>query len=286
MAFDLLEKSRFSGRPVRLFVFTRQALVWRFANSDRDLVVGENTYLAARIDRSEIQQTAERAKDEVTITFPYLLDPAAPEYPVTQALGDNWRPYVPIDVIGVVCMVTHYGDTDAPKVEWIGHVSQPKFGDVEMQLVCEPNSSVPLARNQGAKFQVGCWKTPYSAGLRGCNMAPVDFRVTGTLTTVAGLSLTAAEFAASAFALAGGYLTYTAANGLLIRRGIESHTLGSDTLTLSPGGPNPAAGDAVVALPTCPRTWAACEARSNTDNYGGAIYRPRKTPDGVSMSWG
>lgn len=286
MAFDTLERSRFNGRPVRLFVFTRQMLTWRFANSDRDITIGTDTYLAARIDRSEIQQTVQREKDELTITFPYLLDPAADDYPVTQELGDNWRPHVPVDVISVVCLVTHYGDTDPPKVEWIGHVAQAKFKDTQLSLICEPNSSVPAARNQGAKFQVSCWKTPYSTGIRGCNMDPANFQVLAMLTTSSGITLTAPEFAASAFTLAGGYLTFTAASGLLIRRGIDSHTQGSDTLTMTAGGPDPAVGDVVTALPTCPRTWAACEARNNTINYGGAIYRPVKTPEGASMSWG
>lgn len=286
MSFDALERSRFNGRPVRLFVFTRQMLTWRFANSDRDITIGGETYLAANIDRSEIQQTVQREKDELTVTFPYLLNPSADEYPVTQDLGDNWRPHVPVDVIGVVCLTTHYGDTDPPKVEWIGHVAQPKFTDTQLSLICEPNSSIPLARNQGAKYQVGCWKTPYSTGIRGCNMDPANFQVLATLTAAAGMTLTAPEFAASAFALAGGYLTFRAASGLLIRRGIESHSLGSDTLTMTAGGPSPGVGDAITALPTCPRTWAACEARANTINYGGAIYRPVKTPEGVSMSWG
>ena len=134
--FDAFETSRFLGRPVRLFVFTRQALVWRFASADRDIVIGADTYLAAQIERDEIKQTAERAKDKLGIRFAYLRDPDAPAeiIPSTQTLGDNWHPYPPSDTVSVRCLATHYGDTDPPAVEWIGVVTQPKFSDVELEL--------------------------------------------------------------------------------------------------------------------------------------------------------
>jgi hypothetical protein len=409
--FESIERSRFGGKPVRLFVFTRQSLTWRFCSADRDLVVDGHTYLSAQIDRSAIKQTIEPAKDKITITFAYLLDPAAGSYPVTQPLGDNWRPYVPTDDVRVVCLETHYGDADAPAVRWVGVATGIKFGDVEAELTCQPDGALKRALNQGAKWSKACWKQVYSTGLRGCNLpdgagtqsgtvtrleqiagdvdpvahvvvpelasflsglvgktatwsdGPTHYTATitqaylayewettvtpfrgvptttsgfswddgsalhdesaatwsttytkraalvlsdatglavdtaievqfpslttvATLTDVDGLQLTATEFVDATFSLAGGFLTYTAASGLLVRRGIDSHAVGSDVLTLTAGGPGPAIGDAVTALPSCPRTWAACALRGNTINFGGAIYKPIKTPEGTSMAWG
>lgn len=408
--FDAIERSRFGGKPVRLFVFTRQSLTWRFCSADRDLVVDGHTYLSAQIDRSAIKQTIEPAKDKITITFGYLLDPAASSYPATQALGDNWRPFVPTDDVRVVCLETHYGDDDPPAVRWIGLATSIKFSDVEAELTCEPDGVVKKTVNQGAKWSKACWKQVYSTGLRGCNLpggagtqagvvtrleqtdsdtAPAahvvvpelasflsglvgktaawsdgttDYTATvthaylayewettvisggvpgttsgfswddgsalhdesadtwsttytkraalvlsdatglavdtaievqfpslatvATLTDVDGLQLTAAEFADATFSLAGGFLTYTASSGLVVRRGIESHAVGADVLTLTAGGPSPAIGDTATALPNCPRTWAACSERGNTPNFGGASYKPIKAPEGSSMSWG
>ncbi|PAS97941.1 MAG: hypothetical protein CGU28_03100 [Candidatus Dactylopiibacterium carminicum] len=429
--FDALQRARFGGKPVRFFLFIRQSLTWRYCTADRDITLGEHTWLSAQISRSDIKQTPEPAKDKITIKLAYLLDPAAESYPATQALGDNWQPWVPGDDVRVICAEGHYGATDLPVAQWTGVVTGVKFGDVEMELTCEPAPNTSKAINQGAKWQISCWKTVYSTGLRGCNLIPGPIAVVGTLTAVAGnnitaaefvaqartfvggtaawladmpvarsavvtavagstatlddvtdievgteltwldgvtprvatvsaiagsvltlsdvtgltvdatvgwedveeqafsanitahagttltlddvtglavasvvtaytiplwvdavltavdgLTLTAAEFAGALFTLAGGYLTYTATNGLLIRRGIASHVLGSDTLTLTAGGPNPGIDTAVRALPTCPRTWAACAARGNTLNYGGAIYKPVKAPEGSSMSWG
>jgi hypothetical protein len=284
------ELSRFGGRPVRLFLFTRQGASWRFCTGDRDLVFGAHTYLAAQIDRDEIRETVEPAKDRLKIKFAYLRDPfaLAMDIPSTQPLGDIWNPYAPSDPIGVVCMAAHYGSEDAPKVEFIGRVVQPIFTDVELTLSCERGAGDMRARNvQGAKWQKSCWKTPYSTGIRGCNMLPATFEVPAEVSVIDGVEVTAAAFAASTFALRGGEIRWTRVDGLIERRSIVAHSLGSDTVTLAYTGADLAVGIAVTALPTCPGSWAACEARANTVNYGGAIYKPVSNPHrGASMSWG
>lgn len=286
--FETFELSRFLGKPIRLFVFRRGVpgaeQVWRYCTADRDLVIGGNTYYAAQIDRSEIKQTAERAKDKITIKLAYLRDPSASEYPVTQALGNNWFPFVPSSTVYVMCLATHYGDTDPPAVEWMGQVTQPKFSDIELELTCEPNGGSDRSRNQGAKWQRGCWKTVYSTGLRGCNLDPDDFKVETTLSAVSGLTLTAAAFGTAPINLAGGSLTWTNDAGVVERRSIMSHS--GSAISVLYGSTDLAVALDVVALPGCPRTWAACEARDNTDNYGGAIYKPQKNPTEDSMSWG
>ena len=283
MSFEGLETSRFLGRPVRLFVFQRQAVIWRYCNADRDLVIDGDTYLGARIGRSEIQQTAERAKDSLKITLAYLRDPGAPEYPSTQALGDNWHPYIPSDTISVTCLAAHIGDAGPPAVEWSGIVVQPAFGDSELELTCEPGPAIARARNIGAKWQRGCWKSVYSTGLRGCNLDPGAFAVSGALTAVAGLVVSAAEFASAPLDLAGGWVEWTRTDGIVERRGIRTHA-GTD-VTLIYGAADLAPGLEVTARPGCQQTWAACDARGNTIHFGGAIYKRGKNPMQVPMSW-
>ncbi|WP_282271805.1 DUF2163 domain-containing protein [Stenotrophomonas sp. PS02298] len=407
-----MARNRFGAKPVHLFVFTRQHLAWRYCTADRDLVIDGKTYLSAQISRSEIRQTVERAKDKVTIKIAYLLDPSAADYPTTQSLGNNWWPHPPTDTIAVVCMTYDAGSADAPAIEWIGQIVQPKVDGSEMELTCEPGNGYAHARGQGLRWQRGCGKTVYSVGPRGCNLGtgagarvvtgtvtklehvdgdvapqahvlvpalagyiqslrgrqvtwgsgqaaavleayfayterrvmtppgsestefhwePIGDRtdhskeigpvvisyyytrhaalvlsdatglsvgsvvsvaipavaVTATVAAVGGLQITAPELAGSTFSLAGGFIAFNAPNGLLIRRDIADHALGGTLLTLTPGGAAPKVGDVITALPTCPRTWAACAERGNTDNYGGSIYKPIKNPmDGVSMSWG
>lgn len=207
--FETFELSRFLGRPVRLFRFESQGLVWRYCSAPQDLTIGGVTYLAAQIDRSEIRQTIERAKDKIKITLAYLRDPAAPNPPSTQALGNIWHPYAPSDTVRVVCMSTHIGDTDPPVVEWIGMVSQPEFTDVQLTLTCEPGTAIAQALQQGPKWQKGCWKTVYSTGPRGCGLIAGGLPVATTVTSVSGSDVTVSEFATPSRPLVGGKATWT-----------------------------------------------------------------------------
>ena len=209
--FKTFETSRFGGRPVRLFRFELQGLVWRYCNAPQDLTIDGVTYLAAQIDRSEIRQTIERAKDKLKITMAYLRDPHAPAYPATQALGDNWHPYTPSDTMRVICMATHLGDTDPPNVEWMGIVTQPEFTDVELTLTCEPGTAIAQAVQQGPKWQRGCWKTFGSTGPRGCgfNLAPIP--VHNVVTSVSGNDVTIVGFGEATYPFVGNDFTWETA---------------------------------------------------------------------------
>jgi hypothetical protein len=283
-----LQLARFGGKPVHLFVFRRQGVELRFCTGAVDYVNGTTTYTAAQIERSEIKETVEKAKDKLTIKLAYLRDPNAPAdaIPATQALGDWFHPYVPADRIDVICMVAHRGDTAAPKVEWMGVFVRPKFGDVELELTCAPYGEAARAKGQGARWQKACWKTVYSTGIRGCGLNRDAFKVDAT-PTVVGLQLTDSAFGASALNLNGGWFEWTRDDGFVEQRTIIAHA--GNTITLLYGGEDLVTGVTGTARPNCQKTWSACAARfSDPENhYGGAMYKPIKNPtDGVSMSWG
>lgn len=287
MTFKAYETSARDGKPVHLFTFGRQAKVWRFCSGDRDLTLGGNTYTATGISRTSIKQSAESQQNTVTITLPFSLDPNAASLPNTQDFGGNWLPFVPSDPITVLCQATHLDDPDQEiDTEWMGYVQQPKFDDSTqtLALTCVMPGQIAKAMYQGAKWQVACWKTPYSTGNRGCNLVSAAFETAAALTGVAGLTVTAAEFGTVALNLAGGDLWWTRSDGIIERRTIIEHS-GTNVVLLY-GGADVAPALNVTVRPTCPGTWAACTARGNTVNYGGAIYKPIQNPyDGQSMSW-
>lgn len=106
-----------------------------------------------------------------------------------------------------------------------------------------------------------------------------------TITAISGTTLTAAEFATSTLTLAGGFIEFTRPDGLLERRSVMAWS--GNTVTLLYPIPSLAVGAVVNVLPGCEHTWAACLARNNTVNYGGAVYMPVQSPyNGNSMSWG
>jgi hypothetical protein len=286
MSFDAKERSRFLGKPIHLFRYERQGLVWRFATGTKPITRGGVTYLASGMTRGELEQTAERVKNQVRITMPYLKDPNASEFPVTQSLGDNWNPYPPSDTVRVICLATHEGETDPPNVEWMGIVVQPEFTDTQLTLTCEQGNSIASAVNQGPKWQKGCWKTVYSTGPRGCGLDPDAFAVSTTIGSVTGVTVTAAAFSSAPLALAGGWLEWTRTDGLVERRSIRAQT-GAE-IVLWYAASDLTVGLAVVARPPCEQTWTACAARfpDPENHYGGAIYKNIKPASGESMSWG
>jgi hypothetical protein len=286
--FDTLQKARFGGKPLQLFIFRRQGTEVRFCTGATDYTnpVDSTVYTAAQIERSEIKLTSERAKDTLTIKFAFLKDPNAPDdaLPSTQSLGDWWTPYVPGDRIDVICLDAHRGDTDAPKVRWMGEVVRPSFSDVEITLTCAPYGQTARTRGQGYRWQKSCPKTVYSTGIRGCNLDPEDFKIEAT-PTVSGLQLTAAAFGTAPFNLRGGTWQWTTDAGLVEKRYILAHS--GTAITLLYGGED--LDNAGFALPNCEHTFAACSARRDDpqNHYGGAVYKPIKNPtEGQSMSWG
>lgn len=296
--FETLQKSRFGGRPVRLYRFQLQDAVWWFAQADRDIETpGGTTWRAASIDMDDIKQTSEPAKDKLKIRIAYLRDPNASlaDIPTTQDLGDLWHPYMPSDAVQVMCLEWMFGDDQAPVMRWSGYVAQPQFTDVELELTCIPSTALGEAKGQGPRNQRACWKVPYSTGLRGCNLDPADFEVPGVIADIDGLTVTVPAFASPEFSLLQGEFrwprTITAHNGdieIIERRTITK--VDGAAVTLLYGGLGLAAAVDVTALPTCPGTWDACAARRDDpqNHFGGCVYKPVKSPydGGESMSWG
>jgi hypothetical protein len=278
MPYDVFERSRWGGRPFHLFVFQRQGLLWRFTNRGQDLVLGGQTYATTPISRSELRDSGESMKNNVTITMPYLRDPDANNYPVTQEFGNNWRPFPPSDRIFVSCMAMHEGDS-AAAVEWMGRVVAPRFKGGTLELTCEPTRSSGRRTGQQQRFQRSCWKTLYQ-----CGVDKNDHQLDAVLTAVAGVTLSAAAFGAlPSGRLAGGFLEWDRDDGLVEKRTIMSHV--GSTITIEYGAQDLAVALAVRGFPGCAHNWDACDDYENTDNYGGALYLPVKNPMGGDPVW-
>lgn len=279
MPFDAFELSRWGGKPVHLFIFQRQSLLWRFANAEQDLILGGQTFIGATMARSNLRDSTESLKNNVTIRFPYTLDPSSPSPPTTQALGDNWRPYPPSDRVFVSCLSAHRGDSQAI-IEWTGRVIAPEFTDTECTLTCEPTRSTGRRAGQQQRWQRACWKTLYQ-----CGVLKDDHAVPATVTAVSGLRLTAPEFAAlsSDMSLMGGLVEWVREDGLTDYRTITRHV--GQTIDLDYGASDLATGLDVIVYPGCAHNWEACETFDNTPNYGGALYLPVKNPMGGMPVW-
>lgn len=221
MTSELRESSQFAGQPIMYFKFIRGTAVWCYTSSDRFETLHDDTYTPAAIKRGSIRQGSERGSTAVKITLPIDL-------PVV----GNWRPYSPSEPINLIIFTRHAGEDDA-LVDWVGRITGPVFNGNELELVCEPSSTINRRRGGDRKWQIGCDLPLYSKGVGMCNLDPEAFPVSGELTEVdeVTMTVTAAAFAGASRSLAGGLLTWFDELDELQSIVIASHT--DDMLTLA-----------------------------------------------------
>jgi hypothetical protein len=283
MTFSLLELSRWFGQPVHLFRFSRGTSVWRFTSGDEVITLDDGDYLPAAISRTSIRESVEYAKNNVTIRFPYSLDPNASNLPVTQTLGNLWRPFPPSERVFVDCMALHRGD-DEVNMEWTGRVLAPKLRDTSLELTCEPSRSSGRRTGKQLRWQRNCTLTLYSQGVGQCNLDKASRAVAVTGINVVGLTLNAVAFGTvSGGRLAGGIFEWTRPDGGLESRTIMAH-LGT-SIVVNYGGPGLTSGMTGTAYLGCAHNWEACEDHENTDNYGGNKYAPVQNPWSGQPVW-
>lgn len=287
--FNPFELLRFNPvAKAHLFTLARGTVVQRYCTGSRNLAIAGNTYIAAPgIERTGINQTNERKQNQIRLRFPYLRNPFLldSEYPPTQALGDWWHPYPPGGPVLVVCASVYPSDPDLEMSErWSGRVVQPRFlSETQMELVLGQESPRGHVNGQGPRLQRSCWKTLYSTGLDGCNLDPDTYAVAGALSHATGVLLRSSAFSDAVLPLQGGFLRWVRADSTVETRSIMSHV--GDTITVQYGALDLAPGLEVYAAVGCPRNWSGCEARGNTDNYGGKIYKPQQNPMNGMPLW-
>lgn len=347
MTSEARERSWDQGEPVMFFRFARRTVVWCYTSSDREEVLGGDTYTPAAIERGRIRQGGERNKLSVTVTLPSTLP-----------VADNWRPYPPSDPIVLTIFVRHAGETDAI-AEWVGRVVGPKFDGPTLSLTGEPTTTTSRREGNLRVWQRGCGLVLYSQGEGMCNLATESIPVAAVLSAAEGVSVSAPQFAAvprslaggrlewrdvadelqqiaivahagesitladasadlvvglavtahapalwmeatveavdgltvtaPEFAalpngrLAGGYVQWTRADGLVEYRSINRHA--DNTVDLYYGAVDLVAGLVLRAYPGCAHTWADCGAYGNRANYGGDLWMPTKSPFDGSPVW-
>lgn len=265
MTFDLLERSRYGGKPIGLLRISRGNLVERYTTADREIEVGADTYLPLAITRSAIRDSVERAKSQLTLTLP-----------IDAPVAAWWRPYPPSTKVGVTWLAKHHGSSEVI-VEWSGRVVQPKFSDTLLTLTCDPSMTDPRTRGMPLRWQPGCPLALYSQGLGMCNVDKSLFAVPGTVTEVVGASIRCDAFGAvPAGRLAGGFVEWTRADGEPEKRSIMAH---DGALVLLEYGAEDLAEDLeLVGYPGCAHNFADCrDFFNNGPNYGGAVYAPDRS---------
>jgi uncharacterized phage protein (TIGR02218 family) len=269
MTYDATERSVQAGAPVELYEFTRGEQIFRYTSADADFSLLGNTYATEPLRRSQIETSAERARNGLTI-----------ECRREFAIAELFRVAPPTDVIGVVIKRVHRDDLD-PAVIWNGRVLNCGFDGVQARLNCEPASTSLKRPGLRRLYQRQCPHVLYAQGPGQCNVVRATHSTVTTVSAVSGVTLSVAALASKPWA--GGFVEWEPASGVLERRFILSFS--GLALTLSQAFQGIEVGDTVTVSPGCDHTTATCSSTyGNLANYGGMPFMPDKNPfDGTPV---
>lgn len=265
MTFASYEESLEGGSPLTLFEFSYMGRVLAFTNGHDDQVVGGRTYTATQMAHSDFEDTAELARNDITITT--VRDNAAAEL---------FRIAPPSETVLLTIFELHADDPDQEKKPvWSGRVMNCEWKGIAAELRCE--SVYTSLKTPGLRrlYQRNCGHVLY--GPR-CRLSNLSHQVGIGIEIVNGITLEAAAFAAQPDGFYdGGYIEWESEPGLIDRRAIRSHVGASITITHPL--PGFGAGEALKVYPGCDHTLATCASKfANSDNFGGFPNIPKKNP--------
>lgn len=270
MTYDAKETSDQSGQPIELYEFEVDGVTYRYTSSAKEYIVGLLVYDAFPIERSEIDESGELPKNNLSIT-------AHREFPV----AEFFRVAPPSNVVVARIKEVHANDPDQQViVKWYGRVLSVDWQGASVVLNCE-NQYTSLKRpGLRRAYGRGCPHVLY--GSSGCRLLKADFAATFAITSANGTEISASGFDAQPDGFYdGGFIEWERLPGVFDRRAIRSHVGPLVVVTHAFAGLAP--GDMIIAYPGCDHTFATCDSKfDNTDNYGGFPNIPQLNPFGGS----
>lgn len=270
MSFEEYEVSVQSSRPIELYDFSYQGGHLRYTSADRNIEFEGNTWLAAPLERSKIEDTGEIAKAAMTIDGPDVFE-----------VAELFSVAPPDDVVGFALRRLQFDDPSgqAPAI-WLGRVLTASWPPNRSQLRCE--SLLSSLKQVGLRRVYGKNCPHILYGSR-CKVSMVAFEVNATVTSQIGRSIVSSAFDAAVDGyFAGGMLVWQKSPGYYVRRGIKSHV--GDTVQITHPMPGLTGGVVIQAYPGCDHTFdgaGGCGPRyDNQDNYGGFPFSKQKNPFG------
>lgn len=261
MTYAEHESSIADGAPVELYEFAWGAVEPQlYTSADGDYELDGDTYTAATLRRSQIEASAERARNAITIT-------CARTFPIAEL----FRIAPPTEVIAVTIRRQHRGDADVAVI-WQGRVLNCEWSGAQATLNCEPVSSSLKRNGLRRKYGRQCPHVLYGPG---CGVDRATHSITTTVTSSSGLVLNVAALDDKPYA--GGFVSWTKPDGGVELRFIRSFTGLALTLTQPFYG---IPDDAEVEVsPGCTHTRLMCDGTyDNLPNYGGFPFVPSKNP--------
>lgn len=266
MTFDARETSAWDGRPVQVYTFTRQSLVWRYTSADTDVVVGVNTYRAVPISGPDgLELTSEINRSAVKITVPR-------DNEVAMLYLDT----APSDTVTVIIHTFHDGDGEL-NFEWSGRVINVEWQGSVAVITAEPGYTGVRRTGLRRMYQRGCPHVLYGPA---CRANKDTYKLVTTASSIADNVVYAAGVNAHGDGYySGGFVEWEIAAGVYDRRYITMHVGANLSLAVLPHSMT--LGQQISVYPGCDHQLQTCDQSfGNAPNYGGMPWLPTKNPFG------
>lgn len=274
LTYDTLESSIANSVPIELYEFSYVSTMLYYTSSEADVTIGPKTYLASPLARSEITESSEIGKNNVTITGP-------DNFPVAALFAQG----PPEDIVTVRIKRVQLGALDAgdEAVIWGGRITAVGFPPQRCEITCEMVFTSLRASGIHRVYTINC---PFALYGPECKVNSLLFQKTATGCVQVGNVITGSSLNAFPSGYySGGKLVWQPVPGTYIKRGIKNHVNngtapGSMEITFEMPG-YPSGGATLTLLPGCDHSGATCISKfNNYPNYGGFPFMTEKNPWG------
>ena len=182
MTYQSSEISVASGQPKELYDFAMGLTHWRLTSSGEDFVYALHTYESGPCKRTEIEKTGEIPKDSIEVKLPR-----------GHAIGLLFLAAPPD---GEITLTIYRGHGSFYITYFRGFLTYVEF-DAENIATCtfEPRSSdLPYVGGRRRAMRL----CPHLLYCPLCGVQKADYRLTGTIDSIDGVTITASEFGAAA----------------------------------------------------------------------------------------
>jgi len=274
MAFSDTEVSKNDGRPIYLYEFQVSGTqnYWRYCSADVNITANSHLWTAIPIADDGIKQNGDAEAESITITMPNTADVTA----LFQGTPPNSQVLLRIYHM-------HYGDTTA-YLKYAGEVMDMDRAD---PAYCEFAINTVSASFDTDGLRVGFSRAcPYSLYDDNCSVDKANFLVTLTIDSISGLQIFSSSLTSYGDNwFAGGFIEWTDSAKGTMRRGIQSNSQSSGSLTIYGLVDGITGGMSIKLYPGCGRTCDICYAKfNNLANFGGVPAMPNSSPfDGTQI---
>lgn len=267
MTYRDIEDSIEDGKPTSLYEIRLGTLEWFYTTAEYEVTHNANLYLPLPVRHTDVSQTSDITKSNVTVTLPRDIP-----------LCDHLKPLPPSGVVTVTVFEKHIDDAEH-RLVWKGRVINSEWEGRRCKLTVESIMTSLNRRTNKLKDSAQCSKTLYS-----CGVDKLIFEASVTADSVVGLTISSTGFSIYTDGwFNGGYVEWdNLTTGATESRMISSSTTTDITVTSVPFGL--VATTVIRVYPGCNRRITTCKNKfNNGDNCGSTPYIPTKNPFGGTI---